>query len=140
MAKRRRRRKKKVVQEEYYALSSETKRGLLIIFIAAFAVISILSFLDLAGAMGVLIDQGISAVFGVSKVLFPIALLLIMYAIIKPGRLSPRIVTTIGLTLFFLCVNALFHLTIPKEDALDMALAGNGGGLVGYAVSYPLLA
>lgn len=140
MAKKRKRsKKKKVIQEDYYALSPETKKGLFIIFLIAFITITILSFLELAGAFGIIISEALSTIFGISKIVFPIILLISLYYLIRPESPRPRVLTTTGLILFFLSVNGLFHIRFASEESLEMALNGFGGGLIGYVVSYPLL-
>jgi len=142
MAKRGRPRKKRVqVEEEYYSLNPEAKKGITIVFITVLAIISILSFLNLAGNAGSYIDQFLSVAFGVSKYIFPLILLAVIFALTPSNKNSTSWITYVGIILFVLSFNGIVHLYITKNltsFALDAALGGLGGGMVGLVLSYPL--
>ena len=131
-----RRKKNREVKEEYYAMSPETKKGIIIIFLFAFAIISLLSFLQLAGAVGVFIDNGLGIVFGWTKYIFPIILLGLAYTWLRPARYTLQLSNYLGLILFVLSINGLMHLQFPVEESVDQAFEGVGGGLTGLVLGY----
>ncbi|HCC23411.1 TPA: cell division protein FtsK [Candidatus Falkowbacteria bacterium] len=142
MARRGRPRKKHIeVEEEYYSLNPETKKGIAIVFLAVLAVISLLSFLNLAGTAGLYINNILSLGFGVSKYIFPVILLAVIFALTPSNKNRTSWITHLGLLLFVLSFNGIIHLYITKNltsFALDAALEGLGGGLAGLILSYPL--
>src|SRR3989339_89972 len=142
MAKRGRPRKNKVqVEEEYYSLSPETKKAIFIVVLFALAVISSLSFLDLAGSAGQLISMALAIAFGLTKYLFPIILICLAYVLTQPSKYAPTWINYLGILIFILSFNGLIHLIVTRnilDTATDYAFAGLGGGLSGLALSYPL--
>lgn len=123
-------------QVEYYSLSPETKKGIFIIFLFLVAVISILSFLNLAGKAGVYVDWSLGIVFGWGRYLLPIVLLGLGYVLARPSRYQTSIPTYLGVVLFFISFHGLLHLKVPFQDSFGLSFSGFGGGLVGYLASY----
>jgi S-DNA-T family DNA segregation ATPase FtsK/SpoIIIE len=129
------------VEETYYSLTAETKKGLAVILLLALAVISLLSFFNLAGIAGVYINLGIAMAFGVIKILFPLILLFLAYILIRKNKVPTSWITYLGLLLFVLGLTGLIHLFAGRHNLLepmDMALTGEGGGFFGLALSLPL--
>ena len=134
-------RKKVEVEEEYYSLSSEIKKGIVIIILFALAVISIFSFFNMASMAGVYINFALATVFGLTKYLFPIILLGLAYSLLRPRKYQPNWVNYIGIGIFILGLNGLIHLIFVSQYtdlSVEYALQGFGGGVVGLALSYPL--
>lgn len=127
--------------EKYHVLSAEAKKGIIIILLIIVSLISILSFFSLAGVIGQQINSGLEIMFGLLKYLFPLALLYIIYSLIKPDKQSLTWVNYLGIIILFLGLNGTIHLIITRKYflySLPLALEGIGGGLSGVALSYPL--
>lgn len=139
MGKRGRRRRHFEIEEEYYAMSSETKRGIVIIVMVVLALISLLSFFNLAGTVGQLIDKYLGIFWGLSKFLFPILILFLVYILIRPNRYQISLINYLGIALFILSINALMHLQFSSDEVIDMAFEGKGGGLIGLVFGYPAI-
>ncbi|MBI5077157.1 DNA translocase FtsK [Candidatus Falkowbacteria bacterium] len=129
-------RKPRYQQVEYYSLSPETKKGIFIIFLFLVAIISILSFLDVAGKAGVYIDWALGIAFGWGRYLLPLVLLGLGYVLARPSRYQTSIPTYIGIILFFVSFHGLLHLKVPFQNSFSLSFSGLGGGLVGYLASY----
>lgn len=122
---------------EYYNLSPETKRGIFIIALFLVALLSILSFLNLAGTAGLYIDLGLGLAFGWGRYLFPLVLIGLGYALARPEKYHVSIANIVGILLFYLSIHGLLHLNIPDENKWDLALSGLGGGALGHFVVLP---
>ncbi len=121
-----------------FTLASETKRGIAIVVLFTIAFISLLSFFQATGNLGIYITSFLAKVFGWGDFLFPIMLLMMSYLLLRPGRYDIKLINYIGLGLTILGYSGLLHLTV-RDLALDEIIAsGKGGGFVGYAIGAPL--
>ncbi len=136
MAKRRRQKKK----ESWWgsALNPEIKRGVVAVFLFILAILAGLSFFGLAGLLGQFINDLFSILFGVAKYAMPILLVIWAILIEREDEYEYRPTHVIGVILTALCVTSLIHLFLGGEDKIATALIGQGGGLFGLALSYPL--
>ena len=116
----------------------EIKRGVLAVFLFVLAGLSLLSFFDLAGLAGSFWAALLSVAFGKTRFALPVVLIVIGYLIEKEGEYDYKLTHFIGLILFFLSLNAIFHLNFPMTELVSQAIAGNGGGLFGVALAWPL--
>lgn len=132
-----RRRKQPVID---LTLDPETRRGLAVVGLFAFAIILLLGYFDLAGSLGQALDEGISHVFGWDKIVLPFIFMAWGYSVLAPDRFSLRLTNAIGIFLFFLTLNPLVH-TVSFESTVpvaDQALAVAGGKL-GEMLANPLI-
>ncbi|MBI4098469.1 MAG: DNA translocase FtsK 4TM domain-containing protein [Candidatus Magasanikbacteria bacterium] len=116
----------------------EIKRGVLAVFLFVLAGLSLLSFFDLAGLAGSFWSALLSVAFGKTRFALPVVLIVIGYLIEKEGEYDYKLTHFIGLILFFLSLNAIFHLNFPTDELVGQAIEGNGGGLFGVALAWPL--
>jgi S-DNA-T family DNA segregation ATPase FtsK/SpoIIIE len=121
------------------SLDPETRRGILTVVVFAVAVLLLLSLFDLAGAVGVSLDEAMSHVLGWDKIALPFFLIAIGYHLIAPDRLPMKATNYIGFVLFFFALNPLVHVgtftdMVPATEALDTA-----GGKLGLLVAQPLV-
>ena len=121
-----------------FDFNPEIKRGVLAVFLFVLAGLSILSFLNLAGLAGSFWDALLSIAFGKTKYVLPLVLIVVGYLIEKEGEYDYRLTHFLGLLLFFLALNAIFHLQFPQEELISQATQGNGGGLLGVVLAWPL--
>lgn len=121
------------------SLDPETRRGLAVVALFAFAVILLLGYFDLAGSFGQALDEGMSHVFGWDKLVLPFVFMAWGYSILAPERFSLRFSNVVGIFLFFLTLNPLVHTVSfdPGKQVADAALAVAGGKL-GEMVAVPL--
>ncbi|MDD3661487.1 MAG: DNA translocase FtsK 4TM domain-containing protein [Candidatus Dojkabacteria bacterium] len=131
MARRRRGRPRK--RKELTIKSEETRTffGLLILVAAILCVVS----LFLEGSL----FRTILSIVGVASIPTGITLLLIALTILGYQTKINGLRTTFGFFLLSLIIAAATHLIIPVEKAHESALAGQGGGLVGYTFSQVLI-
>lgn len=145
MARRRRRKKapereeKPNIESKYnFEIKPETRKGILVVFLIAVILLSILSFFDLAGALGGFISDSLIMLFGWGQYLFPIFLAIIVFFLLGKEKYDIKISNWLGLLLFALSFLAAFHLFVPLEQATEAVPFGKGGGYVGVFLSLPL--
>ena len=120
-------------------LHPETKKAVFVILGIAAGILGILSYFDLAGQFGRMLDNALAMVFGWDRIIFSIALTFFSASLYgKTFRM--RLSNFLGLALFFLSLNGLIHfLSFPADKAMAAAELGQGGGYVGLVLSYPFV-
>lgn len=116
------------IKREYKRMSSEIKQEILIIFLFAFSLISILGIFGLAGKAGDGLAHFLNSIFGYTSLIFLAILIVLAYLFINPEKYPLKMLNFVGLFLFIATLASLFDLVI--ED---------GGGRLGYYISHPLM-
>lgn len=119
-------------------LGGDAKRGIVAVFLVAFSILCLLSFIDQAGSFGQLLDRGIGLSVGWSKWLLLPLLPLVGYFIIRRHETSlSDIIKYTGLGLAFLAFLGLSHLFLgdTAKELEAVAAAREGGGYIGYLLS-----
>ncbi len=122
-------------KESQPALGSDAKRGIVAIFLFAFAILCLLSFIGQAGSFGRLVDHGVGLTVGWSKWLLLPLLPLIGYSIIRRHETSlSDVIKYTGLGFAFFAFLGLSHLFLgdTAKELKAVALAREGGGYIGY--------
>lgn len=104
------------------SISPETRRGILVVFLYALAVLAALSIFNLAGAFGEILDQGLTGLFGWDRVVLPIVLAVFATKILAPEKIQLRTTGSLGLVLLVLVSNGIieiFTLQISPMDSPD---------------------
>jgi len=129
MAKRRYKRRKKEPLDYLTIpevnLSSEIKRGILVVLIFTFGAVSLLGFFDLAGAVGDHLDGSLTFLFGLGKWLMPI--ILFQFGFFLYNNTFVRGANYLGLFLFVISFQALLYLLINTGGGA----VESGGGYAG---------
>lgn len=119
-------------------LHPEAKKGILVILLLAIGALSVLSFFNLAGELGRLLDNALATIFGSLRLIFGIAII-ILAGLIYLNR-GLKILTIAGLLLFFTGLGGLVHLIgYHNADLIAASQLGQGGGYAGLILSYLLL-
>lgn len=123
-------------------LHSDAKRSIAAVFLFAFSIILILGYVDAAGKLGGLLDDGMGMLFGYGKWPFPLILIMagIMFLTRRRTTLADA-VKYLGLLVAFLSLLGFIHLLSgdTETDLLGLAKAGQGGGFIGYGFASLLL-
>ena len=129
---------RKLTLRERINLNPDIGRGLSALLIFILGVLSALSFFSLAGVTGEFISSLLSLGFGQVRYIFPIILILVAILMIKDLSYEYRPTHWIGSIIFLFSFNALVHLQKPLDQMLNEASLGNGGGLAGLLLAWPL--
>ncbi|MBI4992653.1 MAG: DNA translocase FtsK 4TM domain-containing protein, partial [Candidatus Magasanikbacteria bacterium] len=110
----------------------ELSRGIIGIVLVIVSILFVLSFLEKAGAVGIMLDEYIlSFLFGSMRYATPAIILILAFFYFKDIEYNYRKTHGIGAILFFLSLSSLFHIGFNPTEMWTMALEGNGGGIFG---------
>ena len=128
---------------------ADIRHGIGVVFLFAFAGLSVLSLFGIAGRAGEWIAQSMALLFGSTQYIFPIIVCAIGIAQLSHDQTAERvhpIVYATSVVFFLLSFTAFWHLHVPLDESWRIALAGQecsgllcGGGVAGYFLSYSLL-
>lgn len=116
-------------------LGSDAKRGIAALFLFAFAILFLLSFIGQAGSFGGIVDRWVGMAVGWSKWLLLPLLPLIGYTIVRRHETSlSDVIKYTGLGFAFFAFLGLSHLFLGETatELREVALARKGGGFIGY--------
>lgn len=133
-----RNRARKPTLSQQINLNPDISRGLLALLLFILGGLSALSFFNLAGVAGQFIDSLLAIIFGQVRYIFPIILILVAVLMVKDMEYEYRPTHWLGSILFVLSFNGLVHLQKPATEMFDLATQGYGGGLIGFALAWPL--
>ena len=119
----------------HFEIDSGIKRGMFVVFILSFGAVSFLSLFDLSGVLGVYLSNFLTLILGWGKWIFPIILLTIGFLLYNEKRYHVRASSYIGVFLFILSIQSLFHLFFEQQEWEQLIKQGQGGGYIGYFVA-----
>ena len=138
----RRRRKKNYNKSRFslpeFEIGDEIKKDAIGIFLFAVALISALSFVDLAGGLGEKISGFTKLSFGIGAFLFPIVLFFLGWRIIKSEDIVESRTSFAGIAMMFIFFLSLVHIFYAPETMFEIAKAGGGGGFLGAVIAWVL--
>jgi len=120
-------------------LDSQTQKGIATVLLFAVAVFFLLSLFDLAGSVGVSVDQAMAHVFGADRIIFPFFLLVIAIHLVSSEWLPLKLSNVLGFLVFFAGINPLIHLLTFKGSVADMTAIDAAGGKVGFILGEPFI-
>ena len=113
-------------------------RGIIAIILVIVAIIFILSFINKAGTIGVILDEWIlSFLFGSIRYASPVILLILAWFLLKDIEYDYRPTHGMGSIIFFLAMSSLMHIGFATSEMWHMSLEGHGGGVFGM-LAWPL--
>lgn len=113
----------------------ELKRSLGVILLLILSLLVVLSYFKMAGAMGFFIDSFLAIIFGQTRILAPLVIILIGLIIELKEENKSNLRHILGFIFLVLGVNGLIHLYYPETQTLILAKQGEAGGFLGYAAS-----
>ena len=136
-------RKRRAYREEYeeeegFHLNPETKGAIFTILIFVVAFLSALSMFNSAGALGRVLNTGLSYLFGWGDWLFILVLIFLGFILIKSQQYKVKIVSYIGLLLIIVSVAGILHFFVDEFTFKEITKAGTGGGALGFGVGVGL--
>ena len=121
-----------------FEIGDEIKKDAIGIFLFAMALISILSFVDLAGGLGEKINEIMRLSFGMGTFLFPVILFFLGWRMIKSEDIIEGKTSFVGIVMIFAFVLSIVHIFNTPETMFEIAKAGDGGGFLGAIIAWIL--
>ncbi len=122
-----------------HRINPAVRRGVIAIILFAAAIVSTLSFFQLASVVGEFINLSLAFLFGATRYVVPVLLIIWAVIIEREEKLTDKPHHIIGFILFLLGINGLALAWIPVELMSSQATQGYHGGVVGLALGYPLV-
>lgn len=119
-------------------LSDGAKRGIVAVILLAVALVMLLSFFDIAGSVGQLLNRATRQLFGWGGFAVPLVLLVVSFSFFKSGETKVYRTATAGMVLFLLSFLGVLFATTDITEMIAVAQDGRGGGFVGMMLGYPL--
>jgi len=120
-------------------ISAEIKKDVLGIFLFVLALISILSFMNLAGGFGKNLSIIVKLLFGWGFLLVPFALVLWGLKTIKSEDIVESRTSFLGMVIMTFSVLSFMHIFIIPENMFEIAKAGGNGGIIGATIAWLLV-
>lgn len=122
-------------REMSHRFNPELKRSLGVILLLILSLLVVLSYFKMAGAVGFFIDSFLAIIFGQTRILAPLVIILIGLIIELREEDKSNLRHILGFVFLILGVNGLIHLYYPETQSLILAKQGEAGGFLGYAAS-----
>ncbi len=116
-------------------LDPEVKKGISVVIFLAFGVISLLSLFGASGTIGQYINTFFTALLGYGHWYSPLILLWLGYLLYAKEKRTVRGAVYLGLLLFILSIQGLFHVFFDQARWDLIIDTGEGGGYVGMMVA-----
>lgn len=140
--------KRRIRNNNQFEIDVEAKKGMIIVILLAFIILSFLSFFHLAGRFGFGLEKILAKFFGVGYFALPFLLAGIVYLLVSARKKALKIIHYLAMIFFVLSFYAFIQLTqsLPfgslwesLKQAFAIASLGKGGGYVGIILNYPLV-
>ncbi|MEA2088232.1 MAG: DNA translocase FtsK 4TM domain-containing protein, partial [Patescibacteria group bacterium] len=140
--------KRRIRKDNQFEIDIEAKKGLIIVILLSFIILSFLSFFHLAGRFGFGLEKILVKFFGNGYFAFPFLLSGIVYLLVSARKRALKVIHYLAMTFFILSFYAFIQLTQPLpfgslweslKQTFAIASAGKGGGYVGIILNYPLV-
>lgn len=119
-----------------WSISPETKRGVIVVLIFLFVLLSVFSMFDLAGIFGDKLHIALSYLFGWGDWLFILLVLFIGYSLFQKEKYSFKFSNYFGLSLLILGYSGIFNFFVSEFKYKEITSIGSGGGALGYLLGY----
>lgn len=119
------------------SISPDAQRGILVVFLYAFAIVSVLAIFGAAGALGQVLDKGLVSLFGWDRIFLPALFIIFATKILFPEKIQLHAAAIIGIILFTLVGNGTIEL-LTREIAPTSLPWVSGGGFYGMILASSL--
>lgn len=127
-------RRRRSLSERWHDIPAETKRAVWGVVALAIGLTALLTLVGWSGPAGVTVQRYLAQGFGAARWLFPLVLLVVGYLLLRTDPALGIVIRTLGGLLFLVASAGVAHLGVAAQG-IAAAWAGNGGGLVGFAVT-----
>ncbi len=116
-------------------LSDHAKQSIFIVILAVFGLISLLGLFNLSGHFGAFVSKYLTMIFGFGRWLVPLIFLYWALILARREKKPLKFSDYLGLSLFFISYQTLFHFFIEQSEWKSSIIEGVGGGYIGFWLS-----
>lgn len=123
-------------------LGSDAKRSIAAVFLFMFGSLFLIAFFEAGGALGDALDAGMGSAFGWGRWLLPVVLFIFGTFFLRRRETTlSDIAKFVGLGVVYISVLGFLHLFLgdTEKELLTAAKKGDGGGYIGFGLSYLFL-
>ncbi len=131
--------KNKEQEKKKNLINSDIKKNIVAILLIVFSLLFLLSLINQAGIVGDYVNKGLGLIFGWSKFLLPVLLLVLGFVYFRRYDKYRYYLTTTGSIIFLVFSATILHSFYKLENMREMAEIGDGGGLVGFGIAFVLV-
>ncbi|MCK4800020.1 DNA translocase FtsK 4TM domain-containing protein, partial [Candidatus Parcubacteria bacterium] len=115
------------------------KKDVVAIFLFVLALLSILSFVNLAGGLGEKLSGIINILFGWGTILFPLALILWGWKMFRSESVFESKISMFGVVILVFSILSFMHVFYDPVAMFEIAKSGIGGGVLGAILAWVLV-
>jgi len=123
------------ISTPHLELDDRAKKSIFIVILFAFGLLSFLGLFGLSGKFGQFIAHWLGLIFGFGRYLVPFFFLAWGGLLSLNKKYQIKFKDYLGLLLLFVSIQTLFHFFYEQSLWKETALAGSGGGYVGWGLS-----
>jgi S-DNA-T family DNA segregation ATPase FtsK/SpoIIIE len=112
-------------------LKPEALRSIWILVLLVLGLVGLLGLFNLSGAVGQFLSKQLTLAFGIGKWFVPPIFILWAFFLYKGKRHHITLFNYLGLALFFLSLETIFHWFIESNNWQTAVISGHGGGYLG---------
>jgi len=116
------------------SINPDTLMDIIAIFLFVLAFVLFLGLFNMAGSLGTFLFENLKIIIGYTVFVFPFLIGFTGYVLFYPEKFQVSKSLYIGLSLITASLAGIFHLSLPLEKSAEEALAGRGGGYIGFVV------
>jgi DNA segregation ATPase FtsK/SpoIIIE, S-DNA-T family len=121
-----------------FNIASDAKRSAAAVVLFMLAILIILGFFGASGVAGIYLNKTVGSLLGFAKWVLPLFLIIAGAVLFFRKEKSFYITKLSGLFIALISITAFFHWFYEPGDMADAAKAGQGGGHIGYGVTWAL--
>jgi S-DNA-T family DNA segregation ATPase FtsK/SpoIIIE len=119
-----------------FSLPADAKRNIVGVILFTLAVLVALGFFGYAGMVGEFLNKLVGQAIGWAKFIFPLFLILAGVVLFFRKETIFYVTKLAGLLIVFVSITGLLHWFFEPAKMRALAVAGKGGGFVGYAMAH----
>ena len=121
-----------------FNIASDAKRSAVAVVLFMLAVLIVLGFFGASGVAGIYLNKIVGSLLGFAKWILPLFLIIAGVVLFFRKEKSFYVTKLLGLFIALLSITAFLHWLYDPSEMIAVAKAGQGGGYVGFGITYVL--
>jgi DNA segregation ATPase FtsK/SpoIIIE, S-DNA-T family len=121
-----------------FNIASDAKRSAVAVILFMLAILIVLGFFGASGVVGLYLNKIVGSLLGFAKWILPLFLIIAGVVLFFRKEKSFYVTKLLGLFIALLSITAFLHWLYNPSEMAEIAKAGQGGGYVGFGITYAL--